>query len=61
MAFIEAVVKATGNKQRVPEHWLDHPTIGAQFRLPPSASKAEKSATAATTEAKASSKKSTDS
>ena len=41
MAFIEAVVKATGNKQRIPEHWLDHPTIGAQFRLPPSAAKAE--------------------
>ena len=57
MAFIEAVVKATGNKQRIPEHWLDHPTIGAQVRLPPSASKASTE----TTEAKASSKKSSDS
>ena len=37
MSFIEAVAKATGKKQRIPAHWLDHPTIGKQFRLPPSA------------------------
>ena len=36
MAFIEAVAKATGRKQRIPEHWLDHPVFGPQFRLPPS-------------------------
>ena len=36
MAFVERVVKATGKKQRIPEHWLDHPTIGAQFRALPS-------------------------
>lgn len=33
MSFVEAVVKATGRKQTVPAHWLDHPTIGGQFRL----------------------------
>ena len=59
MAFTDAVVKATGKKQRVPEHWLDHPTIGAQFRLPPSSSaKAEKPVA---TEVKASGKKASDS
>ena len=36
MAFVERVVKATGRKQRIPEHWLDHPVFGPQFRLPPS-------------------------
>ena len=45
MAFVERVVKATGRKQRIPEHWLDHPVFGPQFRLPPSAvAKAEKPA-----------------
>lgn len=31
--FVEAVVRATGRKQRIPGHWLNHPTIGPQFRL----------------------------
>lgn len=31
--FIEAVVKATGKKQRIPAHWLDHPTLGEAFKL----------------------------
>ena len=31
--FVDAVVKATGRKQRIPAHWLDHPTLGAPFRL----------------------------
>lgn len=34
--FREVVAKATGKKQRVPEHWLDHPIFSKQFRLPPS-------------------------
>ena len=34
---IEVVVKATGNKQVVPTHWLDDPMLGAPFELPPSA------------------------
>ena len=33
MAFIEAVVKATGKKQTIPSHWLDHPTLSEPFRL----------------------------
>lgn len=31
--FIEAVVRATGRKQRIPAHWLDHPTLGEPFKL----------------------------
>lgn len=34
--FIEAVAKTTGRKQTIPAHWLDHPTLGQNFRLPPS-------------------------
>lgn len=33
MSFIEAVVKATGKKQRIPSHWLNHPTLSEPFRL----------------------------
>lgn len=36
--FIEAVVKATGRKQRVPASWRGTPLWG-KFRLPPSAAK----------------------
>ena len=31
--FIEAVVKATGRKQRIPAAWLDHPVLSEPFRL----------------------------
>lgn len=31
MAFIE-VVNSNGHKQIVPEHWLDHPTLGKGFK-----------------------------
>ena len=41
MPLIDAYRRDTGEKVRIPAHWLDHPTIGAQFRLPPSAAKAE--------------------
>lgn len=39
--FVNAYVIATGEKQRIPAHWLDHPTLGAPFRLTPSARAAE--------------------
>jgi len=35
--FVDAYVIATGEKQRIPRHWLDHPTLGAPFRLTPKA------------------------
>lgn len=35
--FVEAYAKSTGVKQLVPEHWLDHPVLGADFALTPSA------------------------
>jgi hypothetical protein len=44
VADIEAVVKATGKKQTIPSHWLDHPTIGPQFRLTAREKKAAKAA-----------------
>ena len=34
--FVEVAVKATGKKQRIPAHWLDHPILGAGFKLSPS-------------------------
>ena len=30
------VVNAAGQKQWVPEHWLNHPVLGLGFKLPPS-------------------------
>lgn len=33
---IEVVVKATGRKQWVPEHYLDHPVLSQPFRQTPS-------------------------
>lgn len=45
--FVEVVVKATKQKQFVPEHFLGHPVLGAGIELPPSARNAEKK-TAAT-------------
>lgn len=35
--FVTAV-NARGEKQQIPRHWLDHPVLGKEFRLPPSAS-----------------------
>lgn len=35
MAKILAV-NAAGQKQWIPEHWLDHPVLGQGFKLPPS-------------------------
>lgn len=33
--FIEAVNRATGKKQRIPAHWLDHPSerLSGPFKL----------------------------
>ena len=39
--FVEVVVKATGEKHVIPEHWLDHEVLSQPFTLPPSA-KADK-------------------
>lgn len=33
--FVEVVVKATKQKQFVPEHFLGHPVLGAGIELPP--------------------------
>lgn len=33
--FISVYSKATGDKQRVPEHWLDVPSIAKQFNKTP--------------------------
>jgi hypothetical protein len=35
--FVEVVAQATGNKQMVPAHWVDHPVLGAPFKTKPSA------------------------
>lgn len=35
--FVEAYAKSTGVKQVIPEHWLDHPVLGKDFSLTPSA------------------------
>lgn len=44
--FVEVAVKATGNKQRIPAHWLDHPVLSEPFRELPSAKKAQEKAKA---------------
>lgn len=52
--FVEAVVKATGEAQTIPAHWLDNPVLAAGFESPkstrkPSASSAEVPAEAKST------------
>ncbi len=39
--FIEVAVKATGEKQQIPVHWLDNPVFAEQFRELPSATAAK--------------------
>lgn len=41
--FIEAYVSATGEKQRVPEHWIDHPVLWKGLRRTPLTKRAESS------------------
>lgn len=36
MALIKAYRKDTGEKVRIPEHWLGHPRLGGLFRETPS-------------------------
>lgn len=36
-AFVDVYAKSTGQKQRIPKHWLDHPVLGRDFVLTPSA------------------------
>lgn len=42
MAFVAAYSKKTGQKQRVPEHWLGHPTLGKDFSKTPRQKAADK-------------------
>lgn len=35
--FVDAYAKSTGVKHSIPEHWLDHPVLGKNFSLTPSA------------------------
>ena len=30
--FVTAMNTATKEEQRIPAHWLDHPTLGANFK-----------------------------
>lgn len=41
MAFISVYQKGTGAKHRVPEHWLEVPTIARQFTKTPRQRKAD--------------------
>lgn len=44
MAKITAYRKDTGDKVRVPEHWIGHPTLGLNFqKTKPSAAQLEQS------------------
>lgn len=43
--FIEAVVRATGRKQRIPAAWLDHEVLGEPFRETSRARDARKATT----------------
>jgi hypothetical protein len=47
MTFVDVYSKTTGRKQRVPEHWLDHPTLGRNFRKTPLSAKQQREAEAA--------------
>lgn len=29
--FVDAIVRATGKRQSIPAHWLDHPVLGVPF------------------------------
>jgi hypothetical protein len=31
--FVEAVAKSTGKTQIIPEHWVDHPVLGSDFKV----------------------------
>ena len=50
MAFVYAYDKTTGEKlaHQVPEHWIDHPTLGRNLSRTPRQKAADKAAAAAT-------------
>lgn len=33
--FVDVYAKTTGEKYRVPAHWMDHPTLSKPFRKTP--------------------------
>lgn len=47
--FVNAVVKATKQKQVIPAAWLDHPVLGKPFEKPPRHKAAGKKASPADT------------
>lgn len=51
--FVDAYVRATGAKQRIPAEWLTHPVLGPPFAKTPRQKAAEPTATTATTKAPA--------
>lgn len=48
MTFISVYSKTTGRKQDVPEHWLDHPVLGRDFRKTPLSQQQQRAVDAAT-------------
>ncbi len=46
MAFINVYAKSTGEKHRIPEHWLDVPSLSKQFTKTPRQRKADERAAA---------------
>ena len=51
MSLISAVRKDNGLKVVIPEHWLDHPVLGAAFKRRPSDPKAVSTKAATSTQA----------
>lgn len=52
MAFIDAYRKDTGEKVRIPEHWIGHPELGKPFRKTPQQKARDNENQAADTSAK---------
>lgn len=44
--FVSAYSKSTGQKQRIPRHWIGHPVLGLDFELTPSSKADEQPSTA---------------
>lgn len=53
MALIDAYRKDTGDKVRIPGHWIGHPTLGAPFAKTPRQKAVETKAAAAAPTTKA--------
>ena len=52
MAIIDAYRTDTGEKVRIPEHWIGHPKLGKPFRKTPLQKASEKAAAASPTTTK---------